>query len=249
MKLEELGKYFLTAAISVITSGAISFITSRVYTEYLLDPKHNVRLVPFSFDMENSALACTVEQNKLAGRIKNIDRSKSTSSLPQPGTYEFYLTQILASNLVLKEYVPDQFLQQLEEEGILSCNQQIPRGNSFTLEAATLFGQPTPYLLKRSCSMLYQGVKIPILVSASPEINSDLAISNTPNIILIRETRRLVFTYDESHADTIAKNKLSELVRRRVGKEDIELSVRCSVIDPYKEIEIGGESYRISAAG
>jgi hypothetical protein len=196
---EDFGKYLLT--------GAITFIASLTYTEYRIEPRHNVTLVPLSIKVETSNLACTVDQEKLTDSIKHIDAS---ASLPQSDTYESYLKILASSKLVLKEFVPPKFLPQLEKQQILVCDQQVPRGATFTLETAALLDQPTQYLLRRSCSMLYQDVEIPI--RASTDAKSTNHWTTEPETLPLRETRSLMFSYDEGRGNKITQNKFVELV-------------------------------------
>lgn len=234
---EDLGKYLVT--------GVITFIASLAYTEYQLAPRRNMTLVPLSIKLENSNLACTVDQEKLTDSIKRIDASETAPSLPQSDTYESYLKILSSSKLVLKEFVPPRFLPQLEKKQILLCDQQVERGAAFTLETAALLDQSTHYLLRRSCSMLYQGVEIPIRASADAK-STNHGVTE-PETLLIRETASLIFSYDGRREGNITKNKFVELVQK-VSKEDIELSVKCRVISSDNDIEIGGRRpYRVGA--
>lgn len=146
---------------------------------------------------------------------------------------------------MLKEFVPPGFLARLEEEGILTCNQHVPENATFTLEAATLFEQPTPYLFKRSCSMLYQGVEIPIRLSADAKATNHR--ETEPETVSIKETGNLFFFFDKSRSNEIKEKKFVELTQK-MKNTTIELSLKCLVISPSKDIEIGGRPYTLPAA-
>ena len=236
--IQDFGKYLLT--------GVISFIASFGYTEYRFEPTRNVSLVPISISFETSG-ACTVDPTKLNDAIKRIDPSGTTSSPSQSDSYKSYLIALSSnvSKLVLKENVPVELLPRLENERVLICNQEVPPYATFSLEAAALFDQPTAYLLKRSCSVLYQGVEIPIRASA--QANSTIGRVTELETVPIRETGNLIFHYDERRKDRMKEKKFIEM-KEKVSREGIELSVKCHVISPYNDKEIGGQrSYLVSS--
>jgi hypothetical protein len=188
---EDFGKYLVT--------GIVTFGASLVYTEYRLLPGHNVNLVPLSISFEKANIACAVDRKKLTNSISHIRSSDSLSSPSQSVPYDSYIKalskEVRASTTVLRELVPENLLKQLEDEQILTCNQPAPEGSTLALEAAALFEQPTTYLLKRSCFMVYRDVNIPIRVSIG--VGSTNHQDTEPDTVSIRETGQLFFSYDQ----------------------------------------------------
>jgi hypothetical protein len=242
-----------------IITGVIAFVVSLLYTNYRLMPRYNITLVPLSITLGKlgtSDTACTVDRAKLTAAINRTNESKSTPF--SPDSYVTYLKTLSPYELVLQDIVPQEFRPSLEKEEILLCNKSFEPSADITLEAAAMFREPTPYLMRRVCSMSYANVEFPIRAAAERQpVESPIrgategrAISHRfvePETLLIRETTRLMFAYTEE--DPTATSKLADLAQK-VDKEDIKLSVKCSVISIGSETytAVGGQSYPVEVS-
>ena len=165
--MSDIGSDFLKYALTA----CISFAASLLYTNYRLAPGHNITLLPLSVTLPKSNDVCDINQANLRAAIQRSNAATTTAGqlAPQPDSYEFYLTALRSAPApyVRKENVPPLFLADLEKEKILSCDRQVDAGAGASVETAALLDEPTRYLMRRSCSMAYEGVEIPIRASAA----------------------------------------------------------------------------------
>ncbi len=228
-------KYALTAC--------VSFGASLLYTNYKLEPGHNVTLLPLSVTLPKSNDVCDVNEANLKAAIQRAKDTNPTVGLaPQTDSYEFYLTLLSASPYVRKELVPPSFLANLEKDQILICESQIDANAGASLETAALLDQPKRYLMRRSCSMIYENVKIPIRASAQKKSTEYGAIE--PDTLLIDETSNIMFSYDQSRKSDVAQRKFDKLMQELREKE-VALSIKCHVIASDNEVEVGGRAYPV----
>lgn len=234
--LLELAKYAFT--------GLATFGASALYTQYQLEPKRNISVIPLSIETLDS---CDV------GPAELEDASKR--SLTNAGDYNSYLQALSKSRppsghwIVQKRLVPEELLPQLETDRVLKCsgrdkdNHPDPRYNTFlVLQAAVVMEQPNAYLLKRSCSLTYEGEKIPLNAFAEAIELRPLgggAVSAEPEALMVRGTNNLILQYDTRNADQINQKAFANLIS---SKEPVDLSLRCTVVHAAGgSIEIGGE--------
>jgi hypothetical protein len=255
-----------------VITGVIAFGVSWFYNSYRLMPGHNIQLVPVSIKLgtsQTSGSSCAVDQAKLTAAINRTNESTSTPS--SPDSYVSYLKVLSPYKLVLQDFVPPAFRPSLEKEEILLCNQPFEPSADITLEAAIMLRESTPYLMKRSCFMLYANVEYPIHTSTErlpveqpfPTSTERLPVEQPfptstgyittrfrfvePETLIIREPKQLMFAYAQE--DPTAKTKLADLAQK-VHKEDIKLSVKCSMLSFGSEIytEVSGQSYPVSVS-
>ena len=138
--------------------------------------------------------------------------------------------------------MPPLFLADLEKEKILSCDRQVDAGAGASVETAALLDEPTRYLMRRSCSMAYEGVEIPIRASAANKSTEYGAVE--PDTLLIDETSNIMFSFDENRRSDAAERKFGKLMQELREKE-AELSIKCHVIASDNEVEIGGRPYLV----
>lgn len=228
-------KYALTAC--------VSFGASLLYTNYRLEPRHNVTLLPLSVTLPKSSDVCDVNQTNLKAAIQQAkDANPIVGIAPQTDSYEFYLTLLSASSYVRKELVPPSFLADLERDNILTCERQIDTNTGASLESAALLDQPTKYLMRRSCSMLYENVEIPIRASAQRKSTEFGTVE--PDTLLIDETSNIMFSFDQRRASDLTQNKFDKLMQKLREKE-VPLSIKCQVIAADNEVEVGGRAYPV----
>lgn len=238
--IQDFGKYLLT--------GLVTFAASSFYAEHQIEPRRNVSLVPLLISIDIDKEACIVDRNKLKDAIELVGPAEATSSPIR--TYESYVKALSSEDLgsqILKSNVPVELLTQLEKEGILNCKKQDSQYTVFTLQTAALLDQPTTYILKRSCQLVYEDEIIPIRASTGTS-------GGVTELLTIRETINLIFHYDMGKLVEIEQTKFNKLLRSmnthrtstklravQEGMSSVELSVKCFVISPEENIEIGGQ--------
>jgi hypothetical protein len=205
--------------------------------------------------------SCDVDRQKLQEAMEKIGPPEA--SFPLLPTRESYLRALSklppirnASRwVVLKNEVPgESLLTQLEQEKIFSCSRFDPNGrqefhyNTFLILNVALFlNEPHTYILRRSCSMLYENEKIPIFPSIKevPVVGfGDSSINVEPQIMTIRETGSLIFQYDTRQADQVNQNKFAQLVQK-MREREVEVGIDCVVLRP-EEVSIGaGKRFRV----
>jgi hypothetical protein len=229
-------KYALTAG--------VSFGASLLYTNCALQPANNVTLLPLSITLPKSNVVCDVSQENLKAAIQRVKDTNSPVGPALLDSYESYLPLLSTSPEVLKEQIPPSFLANLERDKILTCEREIDIGAAASLESAALLDQPTRYLMRRSCWVIYEDVAIPIRASAQKRSTEYGAVE--PDTLLIDDTAPMTFSFDQSgKSDLLIQGKFKKLMQELHDRERVFLGIKCQVIAADSEVSIGGRAYPV----
>ena len=104
------------------------------------------------------------------------------------------------------------------------------------LHVAVLLNHPSVYVLKRSCSVWYQGAKMDLNISDKEIPITDIpGIKTTPEILLIQQTQPLYLLYDTQGAAQIHQPTFTNLATAK----SVDLAIRCTVVHDQGEDSIG----------
>lgn len=231
MAIPELAQDFLKFALPAI----VSFLASLAYTNHMLAPGHNVTLVPIATWVPGdltSTEACNVNKEKLLAAAQQVKDKAFT-----PSSYEYYLITLLDSpSPISKDLVPREFLSRLVDNNIMNCNAKLSPYLGARLSIAAVLGQPVRYLLRRSCLVIYDDVKIPLEISAGQQ-------QPEPATVAVDQSSELIVDLDARHANDEQKQKFSELMQE-LSKQSVKVDINCFVVSTYTGVPVGG-SYSV----
>lgn len=232
--------------VKFVITGLLAFVASATYTSCQLAPTRNVAIVPLSIQTLES---CEVnEARRPRGHVDKsvVEYLRALDESPPPEA---------GRRVVQRRFLAPEVFGKLQKLGFFVCadndwtGQLDPRFTFLLVHAAVLVDRPSPYLLKRSCTLRHAGEAIPLTVFAEAVQLRTLGgfpVTAQPEAFPVRDATSVVLQYDTRDAARVNKVAFRQLAG---SKGKVALTVSCSVVLPSAgEQEIGGaRTYEVKA--